>query len=360
MTILKRAFFLFLLLSTLPGIGFGQQTKKKYYFLRIQDNQKWGLRTFGAARKIVLPCEYDRLDDWYNGFAILGKNGKFGMIDSNAQIVIPLKYTEISEFHSGLARIRDENGKYGYINPSAQFVIQPMYDHASEFFEKETNREIQTASIELNGKKGLISMEGKTIIPAEMDEIGEFKDGMALCKKNSKYGYLDLTGQWIIQPQFAKIMPFDKGMAHATLDGNKWGLIDPRGHFILEAHYEIIRDFVEGVAAISEDGKWGFANMAGQVVVVPQYLEVRDFVEGFAAVKYAEKTYKGKAEGQLKDLVSKKEMNTVGWGFVDKIGTQVAGPFFQDVHNYKNGIAIVTVKGGAVGYLNRRGEFKKN
>ena len=356
---LKKYFYIVMLVMVLPFYMQAQQPKKKYYFLRIQDNHKWGLRTFGAERKIILPCEYERLDDWYNGFAILGKGGKYGMIDSNAKLVIPLEYTEIKEFHSGLARVKSENGKYGFITPMAQFAIQPMYDNASEFYEKETGRDIPTASVEIAGKKGLISMDGKTIIPIEMDEIGEYKDGMALCKKEGKYGFIDMNGQWIVQPQFAKILPYKMGMAHATLDGNKWGLIDPKGNFILQPKYEMIRDFVEGMAAILEDGKWGFANMTGQVLVTPQYTEVRDYVEGFAAVKYPEKGYKGKPEGILKDLVNKKEITTPGWGFVDKIGTQIAGPFYQDVHDYKSGIAIITVKGGTIGFINRRGEFKR-
>jgi hypothetical protein len=352
-----RKYTLLLILSLfVVQIASGQ----KYYFKRIQENHKWGLKGFGSSGKIVLPCEYDRLDNWQNGYAILGKAGKYGMIDSNARIVVPLKYTEMREFHSGLARIKDENNKFGFITPMARIAIEPVYDSASEFYEKESGNDITTISVAINGNLGLITNEGKTVIPPEMDFIGEFKDGMALCKKDGKFGYIGTDGQWIVQPQFMKVTAFDKGKAQASPDGQKWGLINEKGIYILQPEYDEIKEYVEGMAQLRQADKWGFVNMSGQVAVKPQFAEENNYVEGFALVKYFEKSYKDKPGPTYKDVLPKAKIAEPGWGFVDKIGTLVTGPFFQEAHNFKNGIALVTLKGGVSGYINRRGEFKKN
>lgn len=72
------------------------------------------------------------------------KGDKWGYIDKQGEIVIPIQYDDAGFFSEGLARVR-VNGKYGFIDTKGNMVIPAVYDEAYGFSEG-------LAQVKINGK----------------------------------------------------------------------------------------------------------------------------------------------------------------------------------------------------------------
>ncbi len=133
----------------------------KQGFLLVIKNDKQGL--INLKNEIVLPIEYDYIGFYNNGFIILGKNNKDCVINDSLKMVIDFKYNSIGDFST-----IQKNGK-------------------------------QIASATLNGKTGCIDTKGNVVIPFLYQAIQPFEEGIAQVYNKNKYGYIDLTGKVIVQ-----------------------------------------------------------------------------------------------------------------------------------------------------------------
>lgn len=61
-------------------------------------------------------CEYSE------GLACVKKNHRYGFIDRNGKLVIPLNYSNAGNFSEGMAYV-SEGGKYGFIDKTGKVVI---------------------------------------------------------------------------------------------------------------------------------------------------------------------------------------------------------------------------------------------
>ena len=53
---------------------------------------------------------------------------------------------------------------------------------------------------------------------------------------------------------------------------DKYGYIDPSGHFVIPCSYKQALDFSDGLAAVLDpSGKWGYINTAGNYILQPKY-----------------------------------------------------------------------------------------
>lgn len=98
------------------------------------------------------------------------KDMKFGVIDHNGKIVIPLNYQLISAAQEGMMSYADkgEDGKsyYGYMTQEGDILLKPQFS-----------------------------------------SVFHFENGMALVRQGDKYGYIDKLGRFIFPCNFAKIFP---------------------------------------------------------------------------------------------------------------------------------------------------------
>ena len=60
------------------------------------------------------------------GLAQCEYNGKWGFVDAQKRVVIPLKYNSVVSFSMGLAAV-NLDGKLGVIRPDGTYLIQPEY-----------------------------------------------------------------------------------------------------------------------------------------------------------------------------------------------------------------------------------------
>ena len=106
--------------------------------------------------------KYDYVDEFYEGFAAVVLNGKWGFVNRKGEEVIPPKYDDVNDFYHGFARVQ-LNGKYGFVNTEGVEIVPPMYDDVWNFNDG-------FAPVELNRKYGFINTQGEEVVPPMYNE----------------------------------------------------------------------------------------------------------------------------------------------------------------------------------------------
>ena len=102
---------------------------------------------------------------------------KFGFIDTNGKVVIPLKFDEVNEFNKGFAAFRDSSNLWGFINKKGEVTIKPQFE-----------------SVNYDG----------------------FKNGLCKVKTGSQWGYINYKGEFVWKSQ--------KDIHYKNIDLTRWKL----------------------------------------------------------------------------------------------------------------------------------------
>lgn len=119
---------------------------------------------------------------------------------------------------------------------------------------------------------------------AEEEVIPLIKDGLYIFqdKGTGKWGYRNKNGEIAINAQFDDISLFIDGMA-TILSGNKWGAVDKKGSFIINPLYDSLAYDGNGLFLAKVGKKWGWVNKKDEIIINPQF----DLSVGFSGSKLA-------------------------------------------------------------------------
>jgi hypothetical protein len=286
---------------------------------------------------------------------------KWGFIDSNGVLVIPVKFDDVARdeyggrtvyhkpfrnFSEGLCTVRIGK-KWGYINNKGDFVIEAKYDGAGQFSEG-------LACVRDGKKYGYIDKAGILVIPMEFDwpepsgkasadnpdwdftklllEPLVFSDGRAVAHIHGKCGYIDRTGKIVIEPVYVTANAFDQGYGVVTTPAGV-EFIDTNGS--PKAPDSHCVSFAEGLF-LAHNGFYDpvkrrlfYLDKNGQRPFPQEYADARVFSEGLAAVSFGSKNL---------------ETNN-SYGYIDTSGTMVIQPQF---HVSGNNLAADFIDGRAI------------
>ena len=251
--------------------------------------------------------DYERASDFYNGYALVIKNGKDFIIDKNFQQLFESNdnYEICSSFHEGLAKIKNKaTNKYGFIDLKGNLVIPCIYEEADDFSEG--------LCAVYNVKEnytllGFIDNKGNNIIPI-MYEGCETKRKYVRWPRYFKDGYIDVR-KYINNKEYGTLI----GKDGKPLPGFSW-------------KYDRVYCFSENKARFINKDKWGFLYINGQVAVPAKYDYVSDYHNGYASV----------------------QMNVDGtskWGCINHDGVEVIPCMYENEIIFENGIALVFLDG---------------
>ena len=147
--------------------------------------------------------DYEHLESFSDGLARFSKDGKYGFIDKNENVVIKPNlpsgsllsnfrrgsFSEglyVVEFGNGDKNDLFDSGKFGYMDKKGNIVINPKFDAAFDFKNGK-------AVVELDKKHFFINKKGERISPY-FDEISYESDGMIKIgvgdMLHRKYGFI--------------------------------------------------------------------------------------------------------------------------------------------------------------------------
>lgn len=112
--------------------------------------------------------DYDFIGDFIDGFAIVAKEERWGIINESGKEIVPTIYDLVSNFKDGYA-IVNYNNKYGFVNELGEEVIPTIYDNGYRF-------QNGIARVMIQDKWGAINESGEIIVPIIYDNIEVDKD----------------------------------------------------------------------------------------------------------------------------------------------------------------------------------------
>ncbi len=244
----------------------------------VCSNGKYGL--INTSGEVVLPCIYNTIVAFSEGIAIVEKDGKFGFIDSTGKQIAPCIYENIRDFKNGVAWVY-KAGEGFFIDTSGNVVSG--YVDEDDFFSKDVLNPLYR-----DGKWGYSDSKGEVVVPYIYEQVGDFHEGMAYVSQNGKYGFVNTAGKLVIPTIYDEVGKFSEGMAYVSQNG-KFGYMNKTGDLVVPCIYRYVGEFREGLAYVlptEEYGpyKYGYINTAGEVVVPYIFDTARVFSEGIAPV----------------------------------------------------------------------------
>ncbi len=123
--------------------------------------RKNGIRgLINTKGEMIQELEYDTFYFYEEGMAVVGRDGNLCGIDQSGKIVFEVPYQESGNtaelhrgFREGLLVFQGKNGKFGYLGQNGEIVIPPVFDEANPF---KNGR----AYVEAEGKGGVIKRYG--------------------------------------------------------------------------------------------------------------------------------------------------------------------------------------------------------
>ncbi len=139
-----------------------------------EKNNKWGI--IDTENEVIIPFEYGRIRHFENDLALITNKGT-GYINKEKQIVIePQNSFNLSgDFYNGLALVKKDN-KYGFINKENKIIIPIIYDNALPFKDKKTIVLKDGISYFINQKGKMIKRISKPYLWTERDELIRFAE----------------------------------------------------------------------------------------------------------------------------------------------------------------------------------------
>lgn len=175
---------------------------------------------------VYIPVNYDEIslfkegNNYRDNVYKCQKNGKFGLVNAQDITLLQCEYSSIK--HSGEYVYLVKNGKNGYAElkgtDEVKSLIPCIYDKLESYSKDAPMRATY------NGKEGMIDGNNKIIIPFEYSNIGKFYNvgayNMAWVEQDGKYGIYNIDGT-VIQPwdiEKAYVMNENSGTTYLTFD----------------------------------------------------------------------------------------------------------------------------------------------
>ncbi len=338
-----------------------------------------GVGLIDTSGREVLPCVYDAVSFSPDGLVSLQKDGMYGAANGKGEIMIPLEYAELTPISRGWPMVarKEKSGLYGAVDTQGREVIPFIYEAITPFWEYSNG---YTLAVK-DGRQGVLDQYGNFSVP-DSEEYGEVvsrsPDGSRLViKKDGAYAVTDQGGVFIVPfGTYPFIGDFGAGGA-AVLDPEdryvygepdfmRWGAIDRSGKLIIPTEYTKIWP-VDGGFLVFDGVNCGLFSEEGEVRIPCEYaitvmfhggdyiqpaMEELESAAGWRDTSEEEKpSWSSGYDVFWADLheglsiVGKREGGTMRYGFVDENGVLVVPCAFDQVWNFQNGYAIVSLDG---------------
>ena len=219
------------------------------------------------------------------GMAAVAKDDKWGWINREGEVVVPLEWDSVNSFDSHDMGMIERDRRYGWINRSGEVVIEPQFLQMGQKF----------AAGESSG------WESPSHIYYSFDTEPFEPDGLALVRKINRWYWIDRTGEEVF-PKWANIVSFGpNGLAPVYKDG-QWGYINRDGEVVIQPQWDLAGHFgPEGLARVSAHDAFGFGwiDETGAEAIPVTWSGTSEFFNGLAIVANPSAKDLGEIFGQL-------------------------------------------------------------
>ena len=322
----------------------------------------------------IMPGRFDDPDEIFP----VCKDGLWGFVDQSGVEIVPPIYDWTHYVWHGIGAV-EKGDKIGFVNSEGKLVIPIIYDNIREGsiwkYSYSEDDGYGVFSLRKDGLWGFITDFGKELSNFIYEETGSYSCGMGMIITNGKVGFISGTGGADIPPVYDIIIgrcggirsyEFVDGLAAVSLNG-KWGYIRKNGSVAIAFQFAAAEPFYGELTCVSNGEKWGFINKSGALVIPYEYdelgLEYPEygagiFIDGEAYVRkngllgYIDVTGKS-LRGFVYEEYSEYLLNPYGstgvlkdyvaakkdgkWGVVNRKSQEIVIPFMYDSVEYDQG-----------------------
>ena len=300
--------------------------------------------------KLTTPCIYKHLAKVDNGggFMVTNFAGQKSIVSLNNEPILKNWYDEIHPVHKRRNMIVRKNAKYGIIDDQEKIIVPLEYNLIKTYPFNDGSYLAQNAL----GKYGCLAIDGRATLPFDYDQLNEASgQSMLISTKDKKCGIVQVN-----QGLPTEILTCDyddirvNRQTFVVSKGGKYGLLDNYGKSISEIEYDMItpvndRDYQQNSLFIAQKGQ-------------------RYLVLGSLGQKISDKTYKSisKLQESSTDYYSSKvqglrfEADNGKVGVLDVFGQELIAPLYDDVESITKSF-IIFKKGKSFGmynYINKK------
>jgi hypothetical protein len=229
--------------------------------IQVRRNGKQGVLRFDGVE--ILPTIHDVTRDYFDyPYIVALIDNKWGVYSRTGEVLHKVKfdridYPIIDQASIDAVSIASLDGKKGVISMNGNVIIDFTYDDIVGVFEPERSK--LYFALMTNGKCGISDMNGNIVIPVEhvASSAGKIRFG------ENVYG--SMKHRWL----------------HVE---NRVGIVDTSFHLLLPPLYEQVDQFEDGFALVKRDGYYGYINTSWKEVIPCKYKFVGPLKSGYAIV----------------------------------------------------------------------------
>jgi hypothetical protein len=344
-------------LSAFPAFPYKTSILKEielnnYILLPIEQGELQGF--IDTASKIVISPQFDKVNPFHEGLAVVAKDDKTFYINKESQNAFGNYFTEAYDFHNGIAAVQyDSLGNWRFINRQGQF-ISDTYDEISDLSN-------DMYVVKKSGKYGAMNRYAQLIIEPKFSKIGDYKNDLAYYEENGLFGFINKEGSFT-KPQFQWISNFNEyGVAVIQLE-NKYGLVNRFNQTILAPLYDQIVNAGKNIFIAVKNGKYGFYSGKGCFLSALEYdykkEKPAEYYTNGQLLRFIKKDEQAFADGNGRisiDFGTYEDLSFAGnglirvkrknkFGYVNRKLSPVIPYKYSDANDFKDSIAIVKRK----------------
>lgn len=247
--------------------------------IAVREDGKWGIANTNG--ELVIPCVYDGIGTFENGCVVTIQEGVIATVDANNN--------RLAVYHGAANEIGGQGeGVVALQTPQGWMLTNTELNELDDRLEQVGTFSNGLAAACQDGKWGVINKSLEWVVSPDyesvaMDALGRcYMQGVLFVEKSDGF-YLHNTEQELAGP-YEAAQPFLDGLAAVCIDG-KWGFLDTKGTVQIPCTYEEAKSYGQHLAAVKVDGRWGYISRDGSMVIEPQYLAAWNFCNGSAAVQ---------------------------------------------------------------------------
>lgn len=188
----------------------------------VTEKNKYELLNIYTGVKIS--AEYEELTYMFEDKYIAKKDGKYGAINTNNEVIVEFKYANI-EYNktTDYIKAKKDDGTYDYmtrdfvvklsageekvLNGFISLEIQGETKYYNYKLEEKSNKDVYSTNTlfanKKDGKYGFVNKEGKVIVEHIYEYVTEQNDyGYCAVKKDGKWGAIDQYGNLVVEPTY--------------------------------------------------------------------------------------------------------------------------------------------------------------
>lgn len=305
------------------------------------------LNKFGER---LWPSAFEEIKDIGNSLVLLrNSEGKISISDYDGKLTTDELFDEVKEFGISSSKIGKYSweyptkikglryaivgidGKYGVINKDGKVIIKPQYTNLS--IRDDNNLIADGVLINDHGQRISIKDGVTVIIPEGYEDAEVLQNGLILVKKDQKYGCINKIGAAILPIEYASLKCYGEYLVATLYDDasgeNKHGVIDFMNRQIVpfnEEYSEIKVD--KGIILFKKEHRWGAFTQKGEIICEPIYDHIIYISDNLIKVGLDSTEYRSYEDfywrdGERYDYTNYDEYSIINWGVIDAKGNVI-------------------------------------